>query len=118
MEQKDQISTWTTCTGAQGDIGDRALPAISQGAMFSMMYAAFKSLADTNVRCNEIYVALRVEVDKVAEQHGTVKSSVFGRAYKNILADSDLKGCRIRVESPEDVDNLKVEKKRTGRGLA
>ncbi|KEY63847.1 hypothetical protein S7711_11495 [Stachybotrys chartarum IBT 7711] len=111
LEQKDRACTWTTCTGSQGDKGDRALPAISQGAMFSMVYSAFKGLAETNVRCNEIYLAQRVEVDKVAEQHGTMKSSAFGRAYERILAQSDLKGCRVRIEKPEDVDTLKIEKK-------
>ncbi|WQF76839.1 Putative NAD(P)-binding domain superfamily [Colletotrichum destructivum] len=110
LEQKDTPCTWTTCTGSQGDKGDRALPAISQGAMFSMAYLAIKGLADTNVCFNEIYLAQRVEVDVVAEEHGTMKSSIFGRVYANILAKTDLKGCRVRVESESDVDNLRAQK--------
>ncbi|WYZ36278.1 hypothetical protein EsH8_XII_000028 [Colletotrichum jinshuiense] len=110
LEQKDTPCTWTTCTGSQGDKGDRALPAISQGAAFSMAYSAIKELADTNVRFNEIYLAQRVEVDVVAEQHGTMKSSVFGRVYANILTKTDVKGCRVRVESESDVDNLNAKK--------
>ncbi|GKT66852.1 short-chain dehydrogenase [Colletotrichum tofieldiae] len=111
LEQRSQPCTWTTCTGSQGDKGDRALPAISQGAMFSMAFSACKSLADTNVRFNEIYLAQRVEVDVVAEQHGTMRSSVFGRVYANILAKTDVKGCRVRVESEKDVDHLRTENK-------
>ncbi|GKT40469.1 uncharacterized protein ColSpa_00650 [Colletotrichum spaethianum] len=111
LEQKDKHCTWTTCTGSQGDVGDRALPAISQGAMFSMAFSACKSLADTNVRFNEIYLAQRVEVDIVAKQHGTMRSSVFGRVYTNILAKTDVKGCRVRVESEDDVDSLKTDHK-------
>ncbi|CCF39577.1 hypothetical protein CH063_00034 [Colletotrichum higginsianum] len=110
LEQKDTPCTWTTCTGSQGDKGDRALPAISQGAMFSMAYSAIKGLADTNVRFNEIYLDQRVEVDVVAEEHGTMKSSIFGRVYANILAKTDVKGCRVRVESESDVDNLRAQK--------
>ncbi|WYZ45787.1 hypothetical protein EsH8_IX_000012 [Colletotrichum jinshuiense] len=111
LEKKDIPCTWTMCTGSQGDKGDRALPAISQGAMFSMAFSACKSLADTNVRFNEIYLDQRVEVDVVAEQHGTMRSSVFGRVYANILDKTDIKGCRILVESEDDVDSLKTEHK-------
>ncbi|KAK1985437.1 hypothetical protein LZ30DRAFT_779036 [Colletotrichum cereale] len=78
--------------------------------MFSMAYSAIKGLADTNVRFNEIHLAQRVEVDVVAEQHGNMKSSVFGRVYANILADTDVEGCRVRVESESDVDGLRAQK--------
>ncbi|KAE8856315.1 hypothetical protein PTNB73_09580 [Pyrenophora teres f. teres] len=59
-EQKHRRCTWTTCTGSQGDIGDFALPAISQGAMFSMCYHVCKALANINVRFNKIYLGRRV----------------------------------------------------------
>lgn len=87
------------------------MPAISQGAMFSMATAACRSLSGTNVRFNEVYLAHRVEVDAVAEKHGTMKASVFSRVYEKILAKPDVKGCRIRVDSEEDVDNLRCEQK-------
>jgi hypothetical protein len=34
LEQKHPNSTWTICTGAQGHVGMRASPAISQGMSF------------------------------------------------------------------------------------
>ncbi|KAF1919859.1 hypothetical protein BDU57DRAFT_546436 [Ampelomyces quisqualis] len=111
LEQKDRQCTWTTCTGSQGDIGDLALPAISQGAMFSMCYSAFKTLINTNVRFNEIYLGRRVQVDSVAEQAGSTKSSTFGRVYTNILARLEVKSCRVRVEHEMDVDQLRLERK-------
>ena len=79
--------------------------------MFSMATAACRQLSGTNVRFNEVYLAYRVEVDAVAEKNGTMKTSVFSRVYEKILAKPDVKGCRIRVGSEEDVDNLKCEPK-------
>lgn len=87
------------------------MPAISQGAMFSMATAACRDLANTNVRFNEVYLAQRVEVDAVAEQHGTMKASIFSRVYEKILAKPEVKGCRIRVANEDDVNNLKCEQK-------
>ncbi|KAF2269103.1 NAD(P)-binding protein [Lojkania enalia] len=110
LEQKTACS-WTICTGGQGDIGVRPLPAMTQGALYSFSYSACKALASTNVRFNEIYLAIRVEVDVDAEQHGVMKSSVFGRVYEKILATPGMKSCRIRVKAEEDVENLKVEQK-------
>ena len=92
-------------------MGDLALPAISQGAMFSMCYSACKSLADTNVRFNEIYLGRRVQVDSVAVQAGLMKSSTFGRVYTNIISNTEVKSCRIRVENEGDVDELRLERK-------
>lgn len=79
--------------------------------MYSMSASACKSLASSNVRFNEIYLDHRVEVDTVAEQNSTMKSSTFGRVYEQILAKSDVKGCRIRVKSENDVDHLKCEQR-------
>ncbi|EMD89520.1 hypothetical protein COCC4DRAFT_45051 [Bipolaris maydis ATCC 48331] len=101
----------TTCTGSQGDIGYLTLPAISQGALFSIYYSAYKALAGTNVRFNEIYLGRRVQVDSVAEQAGSTKSSTFGRVCTNILGRADIKSCRVRVENEADVDELKLERK-------
>ncbi|KAF2649421.1 NAD(P)-binding protein [Lophiostoma macrostomum CBS 122681] len=111
LQQKDQKCTWTTCTGAQGDMGIRALPAISQGALYSMSYSACKALKNTNVRFNEIYLAGRVEVDIEAEQHGVMKSSIFARAYENVLSREDVKSTRVRVGKEEDVNELRIEQK-------
>ena len=82
--------------------------------MFSMATAACRALSGTNVRFNEVYLGFRVEVDAVAEKNSTMKASVFSRVYEKILAKPDLKGCRIRVEREEDVDNLRYEQKQSG----
>lgn len=84
---------------------------MSQGALFSMASAACHSLSETNVRFNEVYLAFRVEVDAVAEINGTMKASVFSRVYEKILASPNVKGCRVRVASAEDVDKLRCEQK-------
>ncbi|KAJ5041452.1 hypothetical protein J3E74DRAFT_413057 [Bipolaris maydis] len=70
-----------------------------------------KALAGTNVRFNEIYLGRRVQVDSVAEQAGSTKSSTFGRVCTNILGRADIKSCRVRVENEADVDELKLERK-------
>jgi hypothetical protein len=79
--------------------------------MFSMCYSACKALANTNIRFNEIYLGRRVQVDSVAEQAGSTKSSKFGRVYTNILSRVEVKSCRVRVENEEDVDVLRLERK-------
>ncbi|KAM0278362.1 hypothetical protein ACHAQH_005182 [Verticillium albo-atrum] len=66
LELADEKCTWTICTGAQGEWGERALPGMSQGALFPMSNAASRALAGTNVRFNEIFLACRVEVDDEA----------------------------------------------------
>lgn len=84
---------------------------MTQGALFSMCNAANHALRDTNVRFNELYLALRVEFDSVAETNKTVKSSDFARAYEKILSESNLKSCRVRVDRLEDLAEPKVEQK-------
>ena len=111
LDQNPRSCTWTICTGSQGDIGERALPAMSQGAVFSMCNAACRSLAETNIRFNEVYLALDVEFDADAEAHGVMKASVFGRVYEKVLDDEAVKGCRVRVENDRDVDKLRYEGK-------
>lgn len=52
LEQDNPESTWTICTGAQGDTATHALPAMAQGALFSMCLAAARENEKTNVRFN------------------------------------------------------------------
>ena len=105
-EQRNPLSTWTLCNGAQGDLADRAGPAISQGAMYSLATVAIRDNANTNVRFNEIYLNARVEVDHIAKQHGTMSASALSPAYEQIMARQDIKGCRIYVNGPDDASNL------------
>jgi hypothetical protein len=84
---------------------------MTQGPLFSMANVASRDNAETNVRFNEVYLALRVEVDSVAIQHGTMKASDFSIAYEKILSRPEIKGCRISVHGREDLENLKYNKK-------
>lgn len=111
LEQNNPASTWTICTGAQGDLAIRPMPAMTQGALFSMTTAAARENVSTNVRFNEIYLAFRVEVDELAVQHGVTKSSDFGNVYELILANPEVRSSRIRVDDLDDLEKLKYQKK-------
>ncbi|RFU34711.1 hypothetical protein B7463_g1639, partial [Scytalidium lignicola] len=110
LEQKG-LTSWTLCTGSQGDIGARAAPALTQGALFSMANVACRDNADTNIRFNEVYLGARVEVDSVAKQTGSMKASDFSSVYEEILSRPEIKGCRISVYTHEDLKDLKFRKK-------
>lgn len=111
QEQNHPNSTWTICTGAQGDTATFALPAMTQGPLFSMATAAARENEKTNVRVNEVYLMFRVEVDEDAAQHGVSSSSEFASVYEGILANSEIRSSRVRVETPADFKNLKFTKK-------
>lgn len=111
LKQKDPRSTWTLCTGSQGDIGVYAAPALTQGPLFSLANVACRDNAETNVRFNEVYLACRVEVDSVAAKRGSVKASDFAHVYEGILSRSEIEGCRISVYGPQDLTDLKYKKK-------
>lgn len=111
IEQNHPASSWTLCTGAQGDFGIRAIPAMSQGALFSMATAASRENEHTNVRFNEVYLAFRVEVDEDAIAHGVTKASDFASVYEGILVNPDIRSSRVSVRSVADIKDLKWTKK-------
>ncbi|RDW80268.1 hypothetical protein BP6252_04906 [Coleophoma cylindrospora] len=111
LEQKDVKCTYTLCTGSQGDIGARAAPALTQGALFSMANVACRDNADTNVRFNEVYVGVRIEVDVVAEKTGAMKSSDFSSVYEELLSRPEIDCCRVTVYGKDDLKDLKYRKK-------
>ncbi|OIW22620.1 NAD(P)-binding protein [Coniochaeta ligniaria NRRL 30616] len=111
LEQGHPASTWTICTGAQGDIAAYPVPAMPQGALFSMATAACRENANTNVRFNEVYLAFRVEVDEDAAQHGVTSASEFASVYEQLLGRPDIRSSRVRVDSIGDLKELKFEKK-------
>jgi hypothetical protein len=111
LEQNNPASTWTICTGAQGDLATHPVAAMTQGALFPMATAAARENESTNVRFNEIYLGYRVEVDEVAAQHGTTKASDFGNVYELILANPEVRSSRVRVDDLEDLKKLKYQKK-------
>jgi len=110
LEQKGPTS-WTLCTGSQGDIGARAAPAITQGPLFSMANVACRDNTDTNVRFNEVYLACRVEVDSVAAQSGAMKASDFAKVYTELLSKPEIKSSRVSVATKADLTDLKYKKK-------
>jgi len=89
----------------------RPVPAITQGALYSMANAACRDNTGTSVRFNEVYLAMRVEVDSVAEQTGTHKASDFAAVYEQILARPEIRSCRVTVASADDFKDLKFAKK-------
>lgn len=111
QEQNHPNSTWTICTGSQGDVATFALPAMGQGPLFSMATAAARENEKTNVRVNEVYLMFRVEVDEAAAEHGVSSSSEFAAVYEEILANPEIRGSRVRVATPADIKNLKWAKK-------
>lgn len=110
LEQSGSTS-FTLCTGSQGDIGARAAPAISQGPLFSLSNVACRDNETTNVRFNEVYLACRVEVDPSAEKTGAMKASDFAKVYTELLNRPDIKSERITVATQNDLTDLKHKKK-------
>ncbi|KAJ5496911.1 Short-chain dehydrogenase/reductase SDR [Penicillium fimorum] len=111
LEQKNPASTWTICTGSQGDLATHPVPAMTQGALFPMATAAARENESTNVRFNEIYLGFRVEIDELAVQHGVTKATDFGNVYEMILATPEVHSSRVRVDDVYDLKKLKYQKK-------
>jgi hypothetical protein len=65
----------------------------------------------TNVRFNEIYLALRVEVDESAAKTGAMKASDFAKCYAALLSDPGIRSSRVSVSGYDDLKNLKYETK-------
>ncbi|ETS86019.1 hypothetical protein PFICI_04044 [Pestalotiopsis fici W106-1] len=109
-------TTYTVITGAIGDVGIWPGPAMSQGALYSLGISAELENRDTNVRFNEMYLAFPVMVDEEAVKEeaakmGVVKASDFARSYENLLAKDEIKGSRIFIFTPGDIDTLRWESK-------
>lgn len=107
LEQNNPASTWTICTGTQGELANFPLPAMTQGPLYTMCIAAARETEHTNVRVNEILLGFRVTVDKKAEQEGATTATKFGHVYESLLSQPEIRGCRIRVDRPEDIKQLK-----------
>ncbi|KAF2829821.1 NAD(P)-binding protein [Ophiobolus disseminans] len=110
LEQNYPKSTWSICTGAQGETATHPVPAMAQGALFSFSIAAARENESTNVRFNEIFLAFRVEVDEVAAKSGAVKATDFGKSYELLLDDEKVRSSRIRIETEADMSKLRYNK--------
>jgi hypothetical protein len=84
---------------------------MSQGALFSFATAACRETAETNVRFNEVYLALRVEVDEDAKAHGVTSASEFAGVYETILDREEIRSSRVWVEKVEDLRNVRFTRK-------
>lgn len=84
---------------------------MTQGALFPMCIAAMRENEKTNVRFNEVFLCFRVENDEDAEAHGVVKASKFGRVFELILEDEKVRSSRVKVETREDMEVLKTQKR-------
>ena len=116
LERGSPDSTWTLCTGAQGDLGLRAAPAMSQGALYSFATVACRDNEKTNVRFNEIYLAFRVQFELESgnplDTSWTITtSSEFAPLYTQILDRTDIRSCRVNVLGPPDIRELKYRRK-------
>ncbi|KAL0939885.1 uncharacterized protein CTRU02_206495 [Colletotrichum truncatum] len=116
LEQGFADSTWTMCTGASGDFGTPAAAAMSQGALYSFAIAASRENEGNAIRFNEVYLAYRVQYqlepdsERFAGFHMTTCSD-FAPLYEQLLGRVDIRGTRVMVKTPEDVNNLKYEKR-------
>lgn len=106
LEQGHADSTWTVCTGAQGDWALAAGPAMTQGPLYSFSTAASRENLKTNVRFNELYTAIRVELDAVAEKNKTNKASDYANIYTLLLDDKSVRSSRVWIRKPEETKQL------------
>jgi hypothetical protein len=84
---------------------------MTQGALYSMANVACRDNYKTNVRFNEIYLALRVEVDESAAKTGAMKASDFAKCYVALLSDSGIRSSRVSVSGYDDLEKLKYDTK-------
>ncbi|KAF6806997.1 short-chain dehydrogenase [Colletotrichum musicola] len=117
LEQGYAGSSWMMCTGTQGELGLWAAPAVTQGALFSFAISAARELEDTPVRFNEVLLGYRVQQEVspgVTTFQGIVPMTTsidFAPLYEQLIDRKDIKGSRVRVDSPKDVADLKFEKR-------
>ncbi|KAJ0270559.1 hypothetical protein COL940_011578 [Colletotrichum noveboracense] len=116
LDQGFPGTTWTMCTGAQGEWGLRVAPAVTQGALFSFAVAAARENEDTNIRFNEVYLAYRVQLEVepgMTNFHGfpITTSREFAPVFEKLLNRTDIRGSRVKAVKPQDVIDLKFEKK-------
>lgn len=112
LEQGYKDSTWTLCTGGMGDVGLRAGAALTQGALYSLANVACRDLENTNIRFNEVYLNLRVEVDESAKRTGFFRATDFAANYQEILGCPEIRSSRISIFDKKDFTQLVHKKKR------
>ena len=107
LEQDHWNSTWTLCTGAPSP---SPAPSTTQGggAIYSMATAACRDNENTNVRFNELFLGVRVEVDQIA---ASVSCLAFSEVYEEILSRPDVRSCRVSVLGGEDIKKLRFERR-------
>lgn len=90
----------------------RPAASMTQGALFSLVNAAIVANKDTNVRVNEIYLGMFVMADAaLAKEYGVMNSAEFGKSYAQILAKPELRGARLKICQPEDLERVNISQK-------
>ncbi|KAH8645907.1 short-chain dehydrogenase/reductase-like protein SDR [Ilyonectria robusta] len=88
---------------AAGDSGWGGVTAIGQGALFSLANVTCRELTGTNI----------LDHDEVAKEKDgrSIESSVLAPHYGQILARPEISASRVSLLRPEDIKNLKFQKK-------
>lgn len=76
-----------------------------------MATAAARENESTNIRFNEVYLGVRVEVDQSAAKTGAMKASDFASVYEQLIQRNDIRSCRVSVNSLKDMADLQFERK-------
>jgi hypothetical protein len=79
--------------------------------LFSLANVACRDNYKTNVRFNEVYLALRVEVDESAAKTGAMKATDFAKCYAALLSSPEIRSSRVSVLSYDDLEILKYQTK-------
>lgn len=112
-EQNHPNASWTLITGGLGALGVCGATTVSQGALYSMAAAACFENLQTNIRFNEVNLAIGVKSD-LPEADGTdyvVSSAEFAQVYEKILQDTTIRFQRVTVAKREDIADLKMADK-------
>ncbi|KAM3547938.1 hypothetical protein ARSEF4850_009714, partial [Beauveria asiatica] len=107
-------ASFTLLTGGLADLGIGGINSITAGARASLAAVATFENLKTNVRFNEIHLNYTIEHESTIQEEGLIhasKTSDFAQVYREVLARPAIRGCRISVHGPEDIDVLKIENK-------
>ncbi|KAM3547884.1 hypothetical protein MY1884_009402 [Beauveria asiatica] len=107
-------ASFTLLTGGLADLGIGGINSITAGARASLAAVATFENLKTNVRFNEIHLNYTIEHESTIQEKGLIhasKTSDFAQVYREVLARPAIRGCRISVHGPEDIDVLRIENK-------
>lgn len=65
----------------------------------------------TNIRFNEVYLGLLVQVDESAAKTGAMKATDFAKCYVALLSNPEIRSSRVTVLSYDDLETLDYKTK-------